>query len=291
DIDALGDYYWRGLRARRTPQQPYELYWQGRGVGGSSAINGQVALRPPADDFDAWEKAGCTGWGWDDVLPYFVRLEDDLEFGGEPFHGRGGPLPITRVAADDGSGLDVAFRDVLLDAGLPWAPDMNAPRAGGCGPYPYNSRGGVRVSTNDAYLEPARSRPNLTVRAHVLVDRVLFDRGRGAEGPEDVFAGQVVLCAGAVGSAAVLLRSGVGPAGRVADLPVGRGIQDHANVALSFELDHAAPIGVFRPVCAARFTADPHGDETDDAFVAACGPFGPDDFAGGVTAWLNAPAS
>src|SRR5437764_12399496 len=67
EIDALGDYYWLGLRARRTPQQDYELYWQGRGVGGSSAVNGQVALRPPPEDFDAWEKAVCAGGGWDAV--------------------------------------------------------------------------------------------------------------------------------------------------------------------------------------------------------------------------------
>ncbi len=304
DIDALGDYYWLGLRARRTPHQAYELYWQGRGVGGSSAINGQVALRPPAEDFDAWEKAGCAGWGWDEVLPYFVRLEDDEQFGAAPFHGRAGPLPITRVPVEEWSGFDRAFRDVLLESGLSWASDMNAPGATGCGPYPYNSRGEARVSTNDAYLEPARARSNLTIRPHVLVDRVLFDRERavgvrvvGPGGPEDVFADQVVLSAGTVGSAAILLRSGIGPADPtrevglpvVADLPVGRGIQDHANVAISFDLDRALPLGVFRPVCAGRFTADAACEERDDAFVAACGPFGPDTLTGGVTAWLNQP--
>jgi choline dehydrogenase len=298
EIDALGDYYWLGLRARRTPQQAYELYWQGRGVGGSSAVNGQVALRPPAEDFDAWEKAGCAGWGWDDVLPYFVRLEDDEQFGDEPFHGCEGPVPIRRASVDGWSGLDLAFRDVLLDAGLPWTPDMNAPGATGCGPYPCNSRGGVRVSANDAYLEPARGRPNLDIRPHALADRVLFEGSRavgvrvvGADGVDDVFAGVVVLSAGAAGSAAILLRSGIGPAGPLHDLPVGRGIQDHANVAVSFGLDPSLPLGQLRPVCAARFTADPTGVERDDAFVAACGPFGADDLTGGVTAWLNQPYS
>jgi choline dehydrogenase-like flavoprotein len=304
EIDALGDYYWLGLRARRTPQQGYELYWQGRGVGGSSAINGQVALRPPPEDFEAWEKAGCTGWGWDEVLPYFVRLEGDEQFGTEPYHGRRGPLPITRVPVEEWSGFDVAFRDVLLDSGLSWAPDMNAPGATGCGPYPCNSRAGARVSTNDAYLEPARDRSNLTIRPHVLVDRVLFAgqravgvRAVGPDGPEDLFAQQVALCAGAVGSAAVLLRSGIGSAADLralglnvlADLPVGRGIQDHANVAITFDLDPALPLGVFRPTCGGRFNAIPAGEERDDAFVAACGPFGPREPTGGVTAWLSQP--
>jgi choline dehydrogenase len=298
EIDALADYYWLGLRARRTPRQDYELYWQGRGVGGSSAINGQVALRPPPEDCDAWEKAGCVGWGWDDVLPYLVRLEDDEQFGDEAFHGSDGPVPITRAPVDGWSGLDLAFREVLLEAGLPWAPDMNAPGATGCGPYPCNSRGGVRVSTNDAYLEPTRRRPNLSIRAHALVERVLFEGTRAVgvrvvrpDGTEDVFADLVVLSAGAAGSAAVLLRSGVGPGGAVADLPVGRGIQDHANVAISFDLDPSLPLGQLRPVCAGRFTADPAGVERDDAFVAACGPFGTDDLTGGITAWLNQPYS
>src|SRR3954468_22149981 len=150
EIDKLGAYYWLDLQARRTPDQAPEVYWQGKGVGGSSAINGQVALRPPAADFDTWEKEGCRGWGWDAVLPYFVGLEDDEQFGDAPSHGRGGPVPFTRVPVEEWSSLDLAVRAALLDRGLAWTPDVNAPRTSGCGPYPYNSRNGVRVSTNDA---------------------------------------------------------------------------------------------------------------------------------------------
>ena len=303
-IDRLGEYYWLDLRARRTPDQPAELYWQGKGVGGSSAINGQVALRPPPGDFDRWESNGCRGWGWDEVLPYFIRLEDDGSFGDAPFHGRGGPVPVTRIAVEDWSSLDLAVRDSLLDRGLGWQPDLNAPGSTGCGPYPFNGRDGVRVSTNDAYLEPARGRPNLTIRPHTLVDRVLFAGTRavgvqllGPNRSEVVHADEVVLCAGAVGSAAVLLRSGVGPPDQlreldipvVVSLPVGVGVQDHANVALSFEMKPDPRQGAYRPSCCARFTTGLAEGGADDAFIAACGPFAPDEPRGGVTVWLNQP--
>jgi choline dehydrogenase len=304
EIDRLGEYYWLDLRARRTPDQPAELYWQGRGVGGSSAINGQVALRPPPGDFDRWEQEGCQGWGWDEVLPYFVRLEDDGSFGDAPFHGRGGPIPVARVAVEDWSSLDLAVRDALLDRGLVWQPDLNAPGSTGCGPYPFNGRDGVRVSTNDAYLEPARSRPNLAIRSHTLVERVLFAGTRavgvqvlGPDGSEQLRADEVVLCGGAVGSGSILLRSGVGPPDHlheldipvIVSLPVGCGVQDHANVALSFEMNPDPRQGAYRPACCARFTTGLAGGADDDAFVAACGPFAADDARGGVTAWLNQP--
>ncbi|MBV8160536.1 MAG: GMC family oxidoreductase, partial [Acidimicrobiia bacterium] len=127
DVDALPDHYWTGLRARRTQRQGFERYWQGRGVGGGSAINGQVAIRPPPGDFDEWAAGGCRGWGWEDVLPFFVALEDDERFGDEPWHGRGGPVPIARVGPEGWSSLDLAFREALLAAGTSWTEDMNAP--------------------------------------------------------------------------------------------------------------------------------------------------------------------
>jgi choline dehydrogenase len=306
DIDNLRDYYWVNLTARRNIHQSFEFYWQGKGVGGSSAINGQVAFRPPPDDFDEWEKAGCVGWGWDDVLPYFIRLEDDEMFGDEPHHGRGGPVPIVREPVENWSALDLAFRDIVLDRGFAWEPDTNAPGSSGCGYYPYNSRDGVRVSTNDAYLEPARDRPNLTIRPHVVADRILFEGERaigvhlvGPDGPEDVFADTVILSGGTVGSASVLLRSGIGSPEHLqelgidvlVDLPVGAAVQDHANVNLRFDLNPALAQGAYRPVCCARYTTGLGGGGRNDAFVGACGPFGLEVQMGGATAWLNQPFS
>jgi choline dehydrogenase len=183
-----------------------------------------------------------------------------------------------------------------------WTPDVNAPRTSGCGPYPYNSRNGVRVSTNDAYLEPARARPNLTIRGGALVDRVSFDGTRAVgvrfidgDGPSELRAALVLLCAGAVGSPSVLLRSGIGPADHlrelaipvVAALPVGTRVQDHANVALSFDMLPGGAQGAYRPACCGRFTTGVGDGDVDDGFIAACGPFDAEEQRGGVTAWLN----
>jgi len=229
-------WVWDDLVARRTvAQEPYR-YWRGRGLGGTSAVNGQLAIRPGPEDFDAWP----DGWRWGDVLPAFVRLEDDLQFGGEPFHGTGGPIPVDRAPLDRWEPVDLALREAALALGHPECPDHNAPTGTGVSPFASNSRDRRRVSTADAYLEPARDRPNLRIRGGVLVDRVLLDgTGRAAgvvlaEG-ETVEADLVVLSAGAVHSPAILQRSGIGPAGLlrslgievVADLPVGQTLMEH----------------------------------------------------------------
>ncbi|NUS05367.1 MAG: GMC family oxidoreductase, partial [Nonomuraea sp.] len=208
---------WAGVTSSRTDRQPQAPYWRGKGVGGSSSINGQIAIRPPVEDFDDWAAAGCEGWSWKDVLPYFAKLEDDEEFGDEPYHGRGGPTPIFRMPREQWGGVDSALAAAALAAGQPWAPDVNAPGAAGVSPYPINSRAGRRVSVNDAYLEGARSLPNLVVRGNALVDRVLFAANRAVgvqviQGGTVVteYADEIVLSAGAVHSPAILLRSGVG---------------------------------------------------------------------------------
>ena len=91
------DYRWPNLMARRTSAQEPRILWRGRAIGGSSTINGQIAIRPLPDDFRRWVACGCTGWGWDEVLPYFCKLEDDVDFGDAPYHGRGGPIPVYRA--------------------------------------------------------------------------------------------------------------------------------------------------------------------------------------------------
>ncbi|MBB1158173.1 GMC family oxidoreductase [Amycolatopsis dendrobii] len=274
---------WQGLDSTRTDKQPPALYWRGRGVGGSSSINGQIAIRPPMADFADW---ALPGWGPSEVLPYFAKLEDDELFGDEPYHGRGGPTPIYRTPQENWGAVDAALHRSATAAGYGWAPDVNAPEATGVSPYPINSRAGRRVSVNDAYLEPARALPNLTIRGDALVDRVLFDGSR-AIGVRAVLGGTatteladtVVLSAGAIHTPAILQRSGVGPAGLLrslgidvrADLPAGRGLQDHPIAMIQLPLTEAAAIKTpddrHTNVCV-RFTSAAGSPEGDLMFVS-----------------------
>lgn len=257
DPTAVAGLVWEGVNAARTDAQPQAPYWRGQGAGGSSSINGQIAIRPPMADFEDWAGAGCAGWSPEDVLPYFARLEDDEEFGDEPHHGRGGPTPIHRTPQERWGGVDGALSAAAQAAGHPWAPDVNAPGAAGVSPYPINSRGGRRVTVNDGYLEPARSLGGLTVRGDALVDRVVVEGGRAvgvrviADGEVTTeYADEIVLSAGVVHSPAILLRSGIGPAADLrrlglavrADLPVGRGMQDHPMMVVGLPLTAEAAI-------------------------------------------------
>jgi choline dehydrogenase-like flavoprotein len=213
-------WQWPGLMARRTAQQEPRLYWRGRGLGGSSAVNGQIAIRGVMDAFDQWAEAGCEGWSAASVLPHFLRIEDDPEPGAVAYHGRGGPVPVYRAPADSWGPIDRGLRDAALALGYPWTPDLNGPDGEGVSCYPINSRGGARVSTNEAYLEPARARGNLTVHGGALVDRLLMDGATVIgvrvklpdQGWTEIKAREVILCAGAVHSPAILWRSGLGPA-------------------------------------------------------------------------------
>ena len=246
------DYHWPGLVARRTSAQKASLYWRGRGVGGSSAINGQIAIQAMPEDYDRW---GLPGWSNADLLPAIHRMETDLDFGDAPYHGDSGPIPVYRVPQEEWGAVDLALRDAALATGYPWHEDHNAPGSTGVSPYAINSRGGRRVTTNDAYIEPVRHRPNLTVRGGARVDRILISGGQATgvgvhlDGEFiQVGGGEVILCAGAIHSPAILQRSGIGPAGLlsslgievVVDLPVGRGLQEHPAIWLMLELrEHA----------------------------------------------------
>ena len=245
------DHCWPELTARRTPRQAPRRYDRGRGVGGSSSINYQVTFRGMADDYDRWAAAGATGWSAADVLPYFRKLEDDHDFGDAPYHGRGGPVPIERKRVAEWGKMDLALLEAALDAGYGWSPDHNAHGAGGIGPYAANRLGDRRVSAADAYLEPARDRPNLTVVGQAQVDRVLFE-GRRAVGVRVHIDGkwrelrgrEILLSAGSAFSPGILVRSGIGPAADLAalglpvlaDLPVGRMAQDHSFVGFDVRL-------------------------------------------------------
>lgn len=250
------------MMARRTAAQEPRTYWRGRGVGGSSAINGQIAIRGTVEDFDDWAAGGCDGWAFADVLPYFNRLETDLRFGDKPYHGDSGPIPIYRAPISKWGAVDQAGAEAALNLGYPWTEDHNAPGAVGVSPYAINSRDSVRVSSNDGYLEPARGRNNLTVLGDTQVDCVLFEgtravgvRVKDRNGWREVRGREIILSAGAVHSPAILMRSGIGPAEHLraldiavrAELPVGDSFQDHPLAAFAILLeDFATPPPGFR---------------------------------------------
>ncbi|NUS17480.1 MAG: GMC family oxidoreductase [Streptomyces sp.] len=272
--------------ARRTFAYPL-----GRALGGSSAINGAIALRGVPGDFDGWAAAGCPEWSWEQVAPWFAAIETDTDVKGEG-HGTDGPVPVSRVPRAGWDPVADAFLDACRAAGLPWADDLNAAPGGplapaACvGPVPSNTRGGTRVSTAEAYLEPAAGRPELTVRTGALTRRVVV-RGQRATGVEYTWQGRdvvahadrIVLCAGGVGTPALLWRSGLGPAARLrelgidplADLPgVGANLSDHAVVTMW----GVPPDGVSRPgepwhQVMARLVCGAGGDPDVGLFLAA----------------------
>ncbi len=255
--DLNPDFWWHNIPARRNPSQEPYPYGRGRGMGGSSTVNGLCAIRGIPEDYDRWAELGAEGWSFQEVLPSFIKSEDDHDFGHEPYHGRGGPVPIYREPKEGWGGVDLAFSEAVLDAGFPFCPDHNAPGATGLCPFAMNIREGRRVSTNDGYLEPARDRPNLEIRGDSHVDTVLFDPQRrrargvqlvGGQRYELAAGGEVILSAGAVHSPAILMRSGIGPARTlsrlgidvICDLPVGKGLQDHPMLMVRLETKEEA---------------------------------------------------
>jgi 5-(hydroxymethyl)furfural/furfural oxidase len=280
-------YFWSALKARRTEAQDPLPYWRGRGVGGSSAINGQIAIRGMLEDFDLWSDQGCAGWSGRDVLPYFIKLEDDLDFGDRPYHGRGGPIPVWRAPQEQWGGVDRALRDVCVDLDYGWCDDHNAPEGTGVSPYAMNRRDDVRVSTNDAYLEPARGRDNLHILGDALADRVEFDGRRAVAlrvhtraGARSIAGSEIILCAGAIHSPAILMRSGIGPAVElkelgirlIAELPVGDDLIDHPMIALGMILKPAAqaPNPESRHTnCVVRYSSGLGGAGRNDMFLLA----------------------
>ncbi len=216
-------------------------------------MNGQIAIRGVADAFDEWAAQGCTGWSARDIMPLFSVIEDDLEFGDTSGHGRGGPLPVYRAPPKQWGPIDRGLRDAALASGYQWCADVNGADGEGVACYPINSRNGRRISTNEGYLEPARSRTNLEIRGRALVDRVVVRDGRATgvrvhiegQGTSEIAAREIVLCAGAIHSPAILLRSGIGPADELQslgievlrDLPVGRNFFDHPLFRASIQLN------------------------------------------------------
>ncbi|MGD9710833.1 MAG: GMC family oxidoreductase [Thermomicrobiales bacterium] len=288
------------LLARANQYQEPRTYWRGRGVGGSMTMNGQIAIRGIPEDYDDWAAWGCTGWGWQDVLPYFNKLENDVDFGDKPYHGAEGPLPVYRAPVEQWGPVDKALRDAALDLGYPWAEDVNAPRSSGVSPYPICSVNGERVSVNDAYLEPARNRPNLTIRSETTVDRVLFDGNKAigvraiSDGhAEEIRARDVILAAGTVHSPTILMRSGVGKAAElkafgidvIADLPVGDNLVEHGGVWIDVAIkpEHQVQDEGFRHTnCCLRYSSGMTGAGANDMIIISMNIWTMDDAGRGV---------
>jgi choline dehydrogenase len=211
---------------------------RGRVLGGSSAVNATVALRARAADLATWGEHGAEGWSFDDVLPAYQLLEN-TPAGDDAYHGRTGPLSIRQRADDELTPSLRGFVEAAVGQGFKRVHDFNGAEQNGADGYPVDVVDGVRQNVGLVYLtEQVRRRPNLTIRGDVTIDRVLFD-GTTATGvlaaDGTVYRGrEVILAGGTYGSPAILLRSGVGPAddlaalgiGVVADLPVGRRLQD-----------------------------------------------------------------
>jgi 5-(hydroxymethyl)furfural/furfural oxidase len=251
-------YVWPGLAAhwltaRDSAAMPFP---QGRVIGGGGSVMGMVALRGTPADFAEWVRLGADGWDWQDVLPYYRKLENDWDYRNE-LHGNDGPVPFRRVAQERWPPLTRALAEYAQARGLPFIADMNGDFRDGFCSVPMTNTLEHRVSSAMAYLTPeVRRRANLTIAPSATVRRINFE-GRRATGVTAQVDGElktfnareVIVCGGGIHSPVMLLRNGIGPAADlralgievVADLPgVGANLQNHALLFIGFHLKRAS---------------------------------------------------
>lgn len=255
--EAIGSPVSWSLRGVINEQQGEINIAQGKVIGGSGSINGQVFLRGLPEDFERWESFGNHEWGYLKVLPFYRRAETDWDIQ-DDFHGSDGPIPIVRREREEWPAVQRAFYDACRERGYGYNPDLNGPDSGGIGAIPMNNRNGWRMSTALTHLNPARGRLNLTVRGGAMVRRIIFRAdgaggaprvcGVEAESGGEVFTlegDRVVLCAGALKSPHILMLSGVGPREQlarfgipvVAEAPgVGENLFNHPMGSVSFRV-------------------------------------------------------
>ncbi len=251
-------FHWTGLRvttqvvrhnAPAEERPPLRKYEQARVLGGGSSINGQLANRGAPWDYDEWEQRGAAGWNWAGVLPYFRKVERDMDFDG-PLHGTTGRIPVRRIFSDLWNPHAKALARAYEAAGYPYIADQNGEFVEGHFPITISNAYDRRVSAAIGYLDPAtRQRGNLTISTSTQVTALLFDearctgvRARVNGRVQEFHAPHVILSSGAIHSPAHLLRSGIGPAGHLRDLGievraalpgVGQGLMDHPSISLS----------------------------------------------------------
>ena len=233
-------------------------YPRGRVIGGCSSINGMIYMRGQAADYDGWRQAGNIGWGWDDVLPWFVKAEDHVA-GPSDMHGAGGEIRVEKQRLR-WELLD-AFRAAAVQYGLPETHDFNTGDNDGAGYFEVTQKRGRRWSAADAFLRPIVKRPNLRIQTHAEVDRLLIEDGRVAGVLFDLHGstamararGETILASGAIGSPAILQRSGIGDAEQlralgieaVRHLPgVGANLQDHLQIRCAWQVEKVSTLNI-----------------------------------------------
>jgi 5-(hydroxymethyl)furfural/furfural oxidase len=251
-------YMWPGLKVhwRLRGNSPAVGFSQGRVMGGGSTVMGMVALRGTPDDYAEWEALGAAGWGWNDVLPYFRKLEHDMDFSGD-LHGADGPVPIRRTRMEDWPPLSRLLHEYAQERQIPYIADMNGDFRDGYASVPMSNWPDKRASAAICYLDASvRRRANLTIVSRATVTRLLFE-GRRAGGVVAIVAGdqreflghEIIVSAGGIHSPALLMRSGIGPAAHLrehgielcADLPgVGQNLSNHS---ILFVAIHLKPAG------------------------------------------------
>lgn len=240
---------WEPRAEQKRTDEPTMV--QARVLGGGSSVNAMIYIRGVPLDYQHWVSSGASGWSYEDVLPYFVRAEDNNRFCNEA-HGTGGPLGVSDI--DNIHPLTRAWLQACQQAGMPYNPDFNSGDQAGCGLYQITARNGRRSSAAAAYIKPARHRPNLEVLTRARATRILTENGR-AIGVEYIQHGrkstvyadrEVIISAGALATPQLLMLSGIGPADDlnkhgievVADLPgVGQNLQDHIEMSLIYQLN------------------------------------------------------
>jgi 5-(hydroxymethyl)furfural/furfural oxidase len=281
-------YQWPELRAVPSEGSAPRKYEQARVMGGGSAINAQMANRGSPEDYGEWVRRGALGWGWADVLPYFRKVERDLDCDG-PLHGKEGRIPVSRVFPPGWSAHAQALAEAWRAAGHEFLPDQNGEFRDGYFAIAFSSADERRVSAAMGYLDEAtRLRENLTIAADTHVTGLVFAgrrcvgvRARTRTGEQEFRANEVVLAAGAIHSPALLLRAGIGAGAAlqalgipvVADLPgVGRGLVDHPAVSVcAYVKPHARLNEAARrhAVVALRFSSMPGAPASDMMAIVA----------------------
>ena len=250
---------------------------RGRVIGGSSSINAMIYLRGHRADFDGWAEQGCTGWSYDEVLPYFKRSEDN-ERGEDEFHGVGGPLAVSDSRAL--TPLVDAQLEAAVSAGYELVEDLCIDEPRGVARWQLTQRNGMRCSAADAFLHPAEDRPNLEVRSGVFVERIVFEGDRAvgidlvANGVRETVTAEreVIVSAGTYQSPVLLMLSGIGPAADLGvfgipvrqDLPVGENLQDHCMVNVNYLTDEPGLFGIFTPENFALLESEGRGPLTSN---------------------------
>jgi 5-(hydroxymethyl)furfural/furfural oxidase len=259
-------FHWTELRVhtqivphnRPQDRPPLRKYEQARVLGGGSSINGQMANRGAPTDYDEWEARGATGWNWDAVLPYFKKVEHDLDFGG-PYHGKEGRIKVRRIMPAQWNNHAKAAARSFAAAGFKPLEDQNGVFEDGFFPITISNAEEQRVSAAMGYLDrETRKRENLTISCETQVKELIFEDQRCVGvvamvgGQEQRFMGrEIILSCGAIHSPAHLLRAGIGPIGHLRDLGipvrmalpgVGRGLMDHPSIALSSFLKRGARV-------------------------------------------------